>query len=201
MTDERADYLATGSGPAPGDHADLDLIRSILAEEVTWSDPPPDVGDAVLSAITSESGQTRRHPHVGLIAAALVAALLIAVVGVAAGLNEGDRQVVAMQGTDIEPGAAGQASLQPSGSGWWIRLDVTGLPPADPGQFYEGWMWNEAGEGVSVGTFHMRSGDETIVLWSGVDPADYPSLWVTLEDEDGDAAASGLVVMRGRIGP
>jgi hypothetical protein len=31
-----------------------------------------------------------------------------------------------------------------------------------------------------------------------VDPAAYPSLWVTLETEDGDPAASERVVMRGR---
>ncbi len=199
MTDERADYLATGSEPAPDDRADLDLIRAILADGSTWSDPPPDVGDGVRAAISGEVHANKRHPHVGYIAAALIAALVIAVIGVAAGLTGADRQIVAMQGTDLEPEAVGQAALRPSASGWWIRLDVTGLPPAGAGQFYEGWMWNEAGEGVSVGTFHMRGGDETVVLWSGVDPADYPSIWVTLESEDGDPAASELVVMRGRI--
>ena len=31
-----------------------------------------------------------------------------------------------------------------------------------------------------------------------LDPADYPAIWVTLEEEDGDPAASEQVVMRGR---
>jgi hypothetical protein len=37
-----------------------------------------------------------------------------------------------------------------------------------------------------------------VVLWSGVDPEDYPAIWVTLEDEDGDPTASDRVVMKGR---
>jgi hypothetical protein len=51
---------------------------------------------------------------------------------------------------------------------------------------------------VSIGTFHLRGDPEPIVLWSGVDPASYPAIWVTLEDEDGDPSASESVVMRGR---
>jgi hypothetical protein len=31
-----------------------------------------------------------------------------------------------------------------------------------------------------------------------VDPADYPAIWVTLETEDGDPAASDRIVMWGR---
>jgi hypothetical protein len=59
-------------------------------------------------------------------------------------------------------------------------------------------VWSDDGEGVSIGTFHLRGGDESVMLWSGVDPTDYPSIWVTLEDEDGDATASGVVLLRGR---
>jgi hypothetical protein len=60
-------------------------------------------------------------------------------------------------------------------------------------------MWNDEGEGVSIGTFHLRGGEEPVILWSGVDPADYPAIWVTREPEDGDPGASDQVVMRGRI--
>jgi len=108
-----------------------------------------------------------------------------------------DEQVVAIAGTELQPDATGQAAIRQTESGWWIRLDVEDLPAADDGTYYEGWVWNDEGEGVSIGTFHFRGGERSVVLWSGVDPADYPAIWVTLEDEDGDPSASDRVVMRG----
>ena len=79
-----------------------------------------------------------------------------------------------------------------------IILDVAGLPPAEPGTYYEAWMRVDAETGVSAGTFHLRGGDGEIELWSGVTAADYPLLTVTVQDE-GQAASSGVVVLRGRI--
>jgi hypothetical protein len=38
-----------------------------------------------------------------------------------------------------------------------------------------------------------------VVLWSGVPLAEYPSIWVTLEDEEEGPEASDLVVMTGRL--
>jgi hypothetical protein len=84
-------------------------------------------------------------------------------------------------------------------AGWWIRLDVTGLSPAPQGKYYEGWVWSDDDDGVSIGTFHLRGGDAPVVLWSGVPLADYPSIWVTLEDEEGGPEASDLVVLTGRL--
>jgi hypothetical protein len=89
--------------------------------------------------------------------------------------------------------------VKPTDAGWWIRLDVTDLPPAPDGMYYEGWVWSDAGEGVSIGTFHLRGGDAPVVLWSGVPLAEYPSIWVTLEDEEEGPEASDLVVMTGRL--
>ena len=68
------------------------------------------------------------------------------------------------------------------GAGYAIRLDMAGLPPAAEGEFYEGWLRADDGEMVSVGTFHMRSGDSDVVLWSGVRIAEYHTLIVTEED-------------------
>ena len=107
--------------------------------------------------------------------------------------------VVAMSGTELEEAALGEAEFGPNEAGWWIRLDVTGLPPAPDGSYYEGWVWSDEGEGVSIGTFHLRGEDTPIVLWSGVPLADYPSIWVTLESEDDGPEASELIVMKGRI--
>jgi hypothetical protein len=202
MTDERAEYLATGSGD-PADRERLDAILGILREDTTWSEPPPEVSDRVITAISDLANERRapRRSRTWAYVAAVVgtAALVALVLGLTDVIGAPDEQIVAMEGTEIEASAGGEAALRSTGSGWWIRLEVSGLTPADPGTYYEGWMWNDEGEGVSIGTFHLRGGEEPVILWSGVDPADYPAIWITREPEDGDPGVSDQVVMRGRI--
>ncbi len=205
-TDEsRAQYLASGA-PEGGEGDDrLDLIRDVLAEDATWAEPPPQVADGLLAALAEESAplpsvdgeRAARWPMVlagagGLVAAA---ALVLATMSVVQGQDE---NVVSMSGTELEAAALGQAEFGPTEAGWWIRLDVTGLPPAPAGSYYEGWVWSDDGEGVSIGTFHLRGEDMPIVLWSGVPLSAYPSIWVTLESEDEGPEASELIVMKGR---
>jgi hypothetical protein len=103
-----------------------------------------------------------------------------------------------MSGTELAPSAAGTASLRPTSSGWYIRLDVSGLPAAPLGSYYEGWVWSDD-EGVSIGTFHLRDDSDPVVLWSGVDVAEYPAIWVTLEDEGAGPQASDQIMMKGRL--
>jgi hypothetical protein len=207
-SEDRAHYLASGSGAEPPDHERLDLLREILGEESTWAEPPPEVGAAILAAMREVSPVTthralparRRWPMVAA-ATVAVAAVLAVGAGLAGVFTSDETQVVAMEGTELEPAASGQAEIRETGSGWWIRIELTNLPAAAEGTYYEGWMWSPEGDGVSIGTFHMRGGDEAVVLWSGVDPADYPSIWITLEDEDGDPSASDRVMMWGRAEP
>jgi hypothetical protein len=204
MTEDRADYLASASGQLPPDAERLDLIRDVLGRDATWAEPPPEVADRLLAAIEAErppsvpeTGSSRRW--LGMTAAVVgVAAVTIVVAGLAGVFTSPDEQIVAIAGTELEPTASGEAAIREAESGWWIRLDVEDLPAAEIGTYYEGWVWNDQGDGVSIGTFHLRGDSEPVVLWSGVDPADYPAIWVTLEEEDGDPAASEQVVMRGR---
>jgi hypothetical protein len=203
----RAEYLASGSGDSPRDSEGLDLIRGVLADEATWAEPPPQVVDALLAAVAREGSSPIEDPAaVGrvrwpVIAAAVgsVAAVVALVFSTMSVLDADNETVVAMTGTELELGAGGQAAVRPTGSGWWIRLDATGLAPAPEGTFYEGWVWSDDGEGVSIGTFHLRGGDAPVILWSGVEMADYPSILVTLEQEDEGPEASDLVVMTGRM--
>lgn len=206
MTEDRANYLASGSGPKPTDAERLDLLRDVLSREATWAEAPPEVADQLLASIESETppepeSTTRDRPSwlapvAAVIGLAAVAALIAGLAGVFS--PEADGQVVAIEGTDLHPEAIGQAEIRETESGWWIRLDISDLPPASEGTYYEGWVWNDQGDGVSIGTFHLRGGDESVALWSGVDPASYPAIWVTLEDEDGDPSASDRIVMWGR---
>lgn len=199
MSEERINYLESGSGEPP-DRERLDAIRARLGEEAIWAEPPTRVGDELMDEVAAAAqppAMRRRSPWLAV--AVILGALVVALAAAAAGLlGEPAETVIAMTGTDLEPTAIGEVAIRSTGSGWWIRLEVDGLPPADEGTYYEGWVWNDEGEGVSIGTFHLRSDDEPVILWSGVDPDDYPSVGVTLEDEDGDPSASDRVVMRGR---
>jgi hypothetical protein len=199
--DPKARYLETGQG-----HLDnlerLDLLRQVLRNDATWTEPPTRVADGLMAALTVESATDvkAKRPRRGLYALAAAVAIL-GVVWLAAVWGPPAREtgIVAMiTGTDLAPGVTGQARLEQTGSGWWISLDLAGLPPAPEGTYYQGWVWR-AGEGVSIGTFHLRGGDEPVVLWAGVDVAEYPSIWVTLQDEGGGTDASDRVMATGEI--
>lgn len=198
MSDDRARYLASSSEPEPPDHERLDLIREILRSESIWAEPPSGVGESLLAEIgvaqsTTSPVTVTRWPWI-----VAGVAILAVVVGIAATLVGGGGEVVVLHGTDLMEAASGEATVRPSGSGWFIELELDDLPAASEGTYYEGWVWSDDGDGVSIGTFHLRGGDEKVLLWSGVDPDDYPSIWVTLEEEDGDATASDAVLLRGR---
>ncbi len=204
--DSRAQYLASGAPEGGESQERLDLIRDVLSTDATWAEPPPQVADGVLAALAVEAApmpavNEQRSGRWALVlagAGGLVAIAALVLGSVSVIQDEGDN-VVAMSGTELEASALGEAAFGPNEAGWWIRLDVTGLPPAPEGSYYEGWVWSDDGEGVSIGTFHLRGEDMPIVLWSGVPLADYPSIWVTLESEDDGPEASELIVMTGRI--
>lgn len=204
MSDERASYLASATGPEPVDRERLDLIREILAQEVTWVEPPHEVADRLLDAVVSHRGAAEPLPTApsrrwGWAAAvAGIAAAVVLVAGLLGVFSSPGERVIEIAGTDLEPSATGEVAIRETDAGWWLRLDLDDLPAAAEGSYYEGWVWNDEGDGVSIGTFHMRGGTDSVVLWSGVDPADYPAIWVTLETEDGDPAASDRIVMWGR---
>lgn len=203
--DIRPEYLATGSGGSPVDHEQLDLIRDVLAQSSTWEEPPAGVVEGLLAAIATEGHTPPAEPEVSstrrplLVAAVSVAAIALAVFGIVSVFDTPIAEtVVAMTGTDLAPAASGIASVRSTPSGWYIGLDVSGLPAAPEGSYYEGWVWSDDDRGVSIGTFHVRAGDDEVVLWSGVDVAEYPVIWITLEDETEGPEASDRIVMTGR---
>ena len=142
-----------------------------------------------------------RARRLTLVLAAAAAVVLIA--GVAAVMlrsEGGGGREVAIAGTDLAPDASATATVEDTPSGVSIALDVRGLPPAAPGTYYQAWVKGPNGL-VTVGTFHVREGDDTVELWSGVELDDYPTLTVTIQQEGQGQESSGRVVLSGRIAP
>jgi len=202
------------------------LLSAIRSESASAWGVPDDVGVARYRADVNgtpftaagaerRNGHTARHhrgAHVkaepaaaprrwSLVAVAAALALVLGATG-ALVLNRGNGhspgQQFALTGTQLSPTASAWATVEPQPAGVSIKLDVKGLPPAKPGHYYEAWVGGTEGE-VTIGTFHMRGGDGWIYLWSGVDPKEYPTLNVTLEDEGPDQSWSGRVVLSGKI--
>jgi Anti-sigma-K factor rskA len=138
-----------------------------------------------------------RRPFVLIGAAAAVAALAIGI-----GLNvfgseaSGEHFSAALAPTDLAPGAAGDARLTKTPSGWRIQLRANGLPRLDAGRFYEAWLRNRSGLLVPIGTFNDG---RKVTLWAGVSPKQFTTLTVTRERADGNQASSGQKVLVGKV--
>jgi Anti-sigma-K factor rskA len=215
--DEFADFLDNGSrASGPRDESTRDTatrFRDLLADDAVWAEPSPTGVDDLLAAIQAEPGGTvpaapaarPRVPSRGrsrrLVLAA--AAAIVAVAGVVGVLvrsaDDGAGQDFAVAGTELAPNASAVATVEETGSGVAIELDVSGLPPAEPGTYYQAWVKGPDGL-VTVGTFHMRAGDDHVDLWSGVPLDRYPTLTVTLQQEGAGQESSGRVVLSGEVG-
>ncbi len=205
--DPRIEYLASGSGDPAGETDHLDLIRGLLDQESIWAEPPPEVVDALMASIGGgeppqvPAAKPRRRVNWTAIAAVLglTAVLVAMLLGPLSGTPQPvPEAIVALTGTELAPTLEGRAAVRSTGSGWWIRLEVTGLPPAPEGSYYQGWVGDQS-DAVSIGTFHMRDGEDPVVLWSGVSLIDYPSLFVTLQEEGKGTQPSDRVVLSGAI--
>ena len=145
--------------------------------------------------------ERRRSPvraRLGPLGAAAAAAAVAVAIGVTT-LRSGNSALTfhaALAATDLDPAAAGKATLTKTDSGWRIELDATGLPRLDKGRFYEAWLKNADGVLVPIGTFNEG---RKVTLWAGVSPKDFGTLTVTRERADGDQDSSGEKVLAGTV--
>jgi Anti-sigma-K factor rskA len=212
--DDRVAELAGDGGASldPAEQAEVEELRALLADPAIWAEPDASLEDRVVSAITTEAGQrpgrpVASRPHsrsrrpwmlavVGVAAAALIA--LAVSFSLRGNGSSGQQFSMALKGTELTPGAQGDATLTKTNSGWRIELDATGLPRLDGGRFYQAWLRNADGVLVPIGSFNEG---EKVTLWAGVSPKDFPTLTVTQEAADGDQASSGQRVLVGQITP
>ena len=214
-------YLETGDeallatlSPAVSD--ELKATRVLLAEPAVWEEPSIDLPDRIVAAVRatpqigapevtpvrdlSATREKRRSMWAsrGVAAAIGLAAGIVLAVSVASlggGSDDGDE--LALVATDLAADASGSATVAERAAGFEIVLDIDGLDRAPAGFFYQGWVKGPKGL-VTIGTFHTGG---HVVLWSGVDLADYDTLTITLEPEDGDPASSGQLLLSAPLHP
>ena len=205
----------------------LERFGTSLRSAAVWEDLPDDLEDRVLAqvdALRTGSGEgatarsrrrrfrprrvaegRRRHGPCRRWAPGLAIAAAAIVAFAAGALLTGDEDGrslepiadIELRATELGAGASADGTVADAGAGYSINIDVAGLPPAPEGEYYEGWLHDEAtGDWVSVGTFHMRSGDGRVVLWSGVPIARCSELVVTSEVED-SAGGRGDILLGG----
>ena len=219
--DERIAYLAGEDVPSlpAEDVTPLAALRAELGAPATWDEPPPDLEDRVVMAVTRAADEARpqerviaesrwsrlrsrwriRRPALALsLSLPVAAAAAVAIVLITnSGQNAPELQfAMVVQGTALAPAAHGAATLTKTSSGWRIQLSAAGLPRRDGQDFYEAWLKNAAGVLVPVGTFNDA---RKVTLWSGVPVTKFRSLTVTQQVADGNPKSSGRRVLTGTI--
>ncbi len=182
-------------------------LETLPAEVWEAPEPPPLVmPEETADARSAPARRRRRLPAFTLRPAAAtgLAALLLAV-GVAAGTllgggssdsGGGTTDLVLEQIDDGPAGAHGDVLL--AGDGAQATVDVNGLDPSDPGNFYELWLLDDGGRMISLGSFRVGAdGHAAVELPIPVAPSRYQYFDLSLQEDNGDPAHSGVSVLRG----
>ncbi|MGI9613078.1 MAG: anti-sigma factor [Acidimicrobiales bacterium] len=188
----------------PSDGVGDSVLAAILAEQAStaapapiennWPPPTQPEQRAITNVVDFErpaSEANRRRVRRWLPIAAAAALAIIALGSVAAlslrssaDPDDPDLQTVALAPSDLAPQGTVTAEVVERPNGVRIVLDLSGLPPAPDGFFYQAWLVRpEPRNAVSAGTFHLRGGDGSIELWAGVSTEEYTTLSVTLSPE------------------
>ena len=130
-------------------------------------------------------------------------AILVAALTVVGGLliTRGARDNVVAQATLSNDGlsplgsaSSGKAEIIRRGGSYVLRLDVSRLPQ-EPSSYIEVWLIDSQVKGmVSLGPFH---GNGNYLIPSGIDPARFPIVDVSIEPSDGVPTHSGVSIVRG----
>jgi anti-sigma-K factor RskA len=165
-----------------------------LFELVRLAAPPFEVPagleERVLSAIAPPRRRRRRWRLLLVPAAATVAAAAAALLVL---VPAGGGERYELRGG----GALVSATVETTGVGREVTLEIERLRDPRPDGLYELWFVAPGGSRVSAGTFHPDDdGRGTVRLVGAADPRRYPKITVTLEPADGNPRRQGPTVLR-----
>ena len=158
------------------------------------ADAPIDLGAAREKRERRTGARRFTRPVFLVAAAAAIVAVAVSATLVLRNYTSQRTFDVALSATELAPGAAGSATMLKTDSGWEIKLDATGLPRLDGGEFYQAWLRNADGVLVPIGTFNEGT---DVTLWAGVPPDQFSTMTITREAADGNQDSSGQRVLVG----
>jgi hypothetical protein len=217
LTDaERRALLSDAAGVLdPRKEADLEVVADLLADPSLWTEPDAGLEDRIVNAVSTAptsasdhrasavppagTARTRRRWVIAAVAAVAASVLVAVVLATSGPGGSGAEFSTRLTSTGLAPGARAHATVTRNRAGFRIQLDARGLRRLRDGAYYQAWLKNTRGGLVSIGTFSSSAGE--IVLWSGVSPAEYRAITVTIEPDDDDPASSGSLVLTGMLRP
>ena len=177
---------------------ELDVLRARLGDPAVWEQPGSELRPRVVGAVVGAArsqGVPRRSARrwwlVGAAAALVIGVVAASLVMFRSRADSADWEL-SLYANGSVPGAVVLVHGWNTGTGTRLRLDVEGLAPAGPSEYYAIWMSSVDGQHVPAGTFR-ESG--RIEAWSGVTRSDFPRIWITLEPDDGDERLTGETVL------
>ncbi|HSL24823.1 MAG TPA: anti-sigma factor [Acidimicrobiia bacterium] len=197
--DARTEMLAGGSSGALEGH--LSGCRSCRSEQAAWArarvelsgsglweEPPPDLGARIERLLRDgKDEESTAKGGVGWLPV-VAAAVLVVALGAVSWWRQGvpDWELVMASTVEAENGTAVVQGWL-TGQGTRMVLDISGIQEALPGTYYEIWLTAPDGRHVSAGTFR---GPGRVTAFAAVRRADFPRIWITLEEVDSDLGPS-----------
>jgi anti-sigma-K factor RskA len=182
----------------------LKMIAGRLTDEDFQRDQPPanmwsEIAAKMDRPVHEVVPIRRTHRRAWFGVAAVVAAALTLAAGLLISGGDGESVVAAasLSNAGLSPlgsASSGKAEIVQRGTSYLLHIDVSRLPQ-EPSSYIEVWLIDTEVKGmISLGPFH---GNGDYVIPSGVDPAKYPIVDVSLEPSDGVPTHSGVSIVRG----
>ena len=179
------------------------IAKQMTDEDFQRDEPPAELWAAIATAMDRPVNEVvtlrRSHRREWLGVAAVVAAALVIGAGLLGSAGGRDRVVASASLTNeglspLGAESSGNAEIIRRGSSYRLRLDLQRVPN-EAASYAEVWLIDRQVKGmISLGPFH---GNGDYAIPSGVDPANYPIVDVSIEPADGVPTHSGVSIVRG----
>jgi anti-sigma-K factor RskA len=201
------DNLPVDPNAADPDDAVVEQLKVIAGqlsdEDFQRDEPPAHLWGAIAAKMDRPANEVvsigQPHRRAWFAAAAVVVAALALSGGLLISRGGGDNVVAraTLSNEGLSPlgsSSSGKAKIIQRGGSYLLQLDVSRLPQ-EPSSYIEVWLIDSQVKGmVSLGPFH---GNGNYLIPSGVDPAKFPIVDVSIEPSDGVPTHSGVSIVRG----
>jgi hypothetical protein len=192
--------------------ADMGLVPSLLRRATPAVEPPPpELEERTFAAVASEARQSTPAPRVPAprrrrgvrlpLALAAAAALALFAVLFAVSANDDAHARIELVAASADQQWRGVADVRSAEDGLAIDLEVSGLPPNQPGTVYACWWFVDSSNGgadpprVSAGTFTVDAdGRAAVHMTAAGRLGENPRMGVTLE-RVGDEETPGQKIL------